>query len=639
MEKNLSINLGGALFNVDENAYQRLANYLEEARHYFESTGENSQEIIQDIEMSLADHFREKLGADTRPLSVSEIEEALDKMGRVKDFVSEDNKPSNKETSQEKNSRKFYRDGDNAIIAGVCSGLANYFGFDAVWIRIAFVASLFCGGLGFWIYIIFWIASTEAKTPAQKLEMSGQPVTLSSLSEQVKQKNLLPAVSKAGKGFASAVEKFFRLIFSTGLKIIKILWKLFCFCCALFLVLGSLFFIGMLSFFAAVAIFQHHSPFFDQTFINMIGGQYYLLATLSYFCLLLPAVGALLFGVSIFKKKSIVPVSVWLSVFGLWFIACVFCSVEAFSVYPDVRAYTSSEVVKEMSVGDVSSLVASGNFDLEIVKGTSTSLQVIGHPSNLDFIDVKNENKTLTLGEKNRSNQTCVLCVSHPIKLILTTPGLEKISAQKNVDLTLSNYSADQLSLELGGNTTADCPEKLKNLSLILDGNSEFDAQEAKIDNLNLQASGDSEFKGLSSQIKEAKVILGESAFASLPATEKTELTWTSLSDDAIFVYLSGKGKLIVPDNNLKDRRIIKALNASEDGRSYFYFADKEEISANSFKKGKIVFSEKDLSNKQIIKTESSKDGVQYYFIDDGEEISVHSIGDGKFYLTEKEGE
>lgn len=42
MEKNLSINLGGALFNIDESAYQLLSSYLEEVRRYFEDAGENS---------------------------------------------------------------------------------------------------------------------------------------------------------------------------------------------------------------------------------------------------------------------------------------------------------------------------------------------------------------------------------------------------------------------------------------------------------------------------------------------------------------------------------------------------------------------------------------------------------------------
>lgn len=622
MEKNLSINLGGTLFNIDENAYQRLSSYLEEVRLYFESVGENSQEIIQDIEMSLADHLREKLNGEIRPLSISEIEEALDKMGRVKDFAFENNNSEKKEIESEKGARKFYRDGENAIIAGVCSGLANYFGFDAVWVRLAFVGSLFFGGLGFWVYLIFWIASSEAKTPAQKLEMSGQPITLSSLSEQVKQKKILPAVSRAGEGFVSALEKFFRLIFSTFLKIIKIVWRIFCFFCALFLVLGSLFFIGLLSFFAAIAVFQNHSPFFDQTFIDMIGGQYYLLAILGFFCLLLPAVGALLLGVSIFKKKSLVPISVWLSIFGLWFVASVFCAVEAFSVYPDVRAYTAAEVVQEMPVGEVSNIIASGNFDLEIVNGTTASLQIIGHPSNLENIEVKNENKILFLEEKNISNQSCLMCVNRPIKLILSTPGLEKITAKKNVDLFLSDYSDDQLFLELADR-------------------SEFSAGEAKINFLNLQVIDNSEFEGLSAQIKEAKVVLGGSAFASLPATEKTELLWSPSADSqAMFVYLSGKGELIVPDDNFKDKRIIKALNNFEDGRSHFYLnEDDEKNSFYSTTSKTIVFSEEELSNKQIIKTESGKNGVQYYFVDGGEEISVRSAGDGKFYFSAQEGE
>ena len=44
------------------------------------------------------------------------------------------------------------------MIAGVASGLADYFQLDVMWVRIAFVLATFFGGSGIWIYIILWIA-------------------------------------------------------------------------------------------------------------------------------------------------------------------------------------------------------------------------------------------------------------------------------------------------------------------------------------------------------------------------------------------------------------------------------------------------------------------------------------------------
>lgn len=46
-------------------------------------------------------------------------------------------------------------------IAGVCGGLAKYLNIDPTVIRIIFLIALLCGGIGFWAYLIIWIAAPE----------------------------------------------------------------------------------------------------------------------------------------------------------------------------------------------------------------------------------------------------------------------------------------------------------------------------------------------------------------------------------------------------------------------------------------------------------------------------------------------
>jgi len=60
---------------------------------------------------------------------------------------------------------------DNRVIAGVCSGLADYFGIDPILVRLAFVVITFAGGAGVLAYIILWIVMTPAP-----LGTSAQPV-------------------------------------------------------------------------------------------------------------------------------------------------------------------------------------------------------------------------------------------------------------------------------------------------------------------------------------------------------------------------------------------------------------------------------------------------------------------------------
>ncbi|ADY52791.1 phage shock protein C, PspC [Pseudopedobacter saltans DSM 12145] len=60
--------------------------------------------------------------------------------------------------------KKLTRNTRDKVIAGVSSGLADYFQLDVIWVRIAFVLATFFGGTGLWIYIILWIAIPENRT-------------------------------------------------------------------------------------------------------------------------------------------------------------------------------------------------------------------------------------------------------------------------------------------------------------------------------------------------------------------------------------------------------------------------------------------------------------------------------------------
>ncbi len=57
--------------------------------------------------------------------------------------------------------RTLMRDPNNQVIAGVCSGIANYFGWDPTLVRAVFGISLLFGGAGFFVYIVLWIVMPE----------------------------------------------------------------------------------------------------------------------------------------------------------------------------------------------------------------------------------------------------------------------------------------------------------------------------------------------------------------------------------------------------------------------------------------------------------------------------------------------
>ncbi|MBD1398729.1 PspC domain-containing protein [Pontibacter sp. JH31] len=83
--------------------------------------------------------------------------------------------------------KKLFRDPVDKKLAGVASGIAKYFGVDTAVVRILFLALIFAGGFGILAYIILWVAVPEATTLTEKMQMQGNPVTLSSIENSLKE--------------------------------------------------------------------------------------------------------------------------------------------------------------------------------------------------------------------------------------------------------------------------------------------------------------------------------------------------------------------------------------------------------------------------------------------------------------------
>lgn len=59
-------------------------------------------------------------------------------------------------TTQQK--RSLRRSRSNSMIAGVCGGLAEFFGISAFWFRLGFIIAFIPGGVpGVLVYVLMWI--------------------------------------------------------------------------------------------------------------------------------------------------------------------------------------------------------------------------------------------------------------------------------------------------------------------------------------------------------------------------------------------------------------------------------------------------------------------------------------------------
>ncbi len=185
MKKTFSVNLGNRVYNIDDDAYARLKEYLDHIEAYF-SDDKEREDIISDIEGRLSEIFSEKLNLTRQVITLSDVQDAIKIMGDPDVIGGEKSKSENKRShygTYEKSysRRRLYRDDDNRVFGGVCSGLGYYFDIDPVILRIALVVLFLVGGFGLLLYLIMWLVVPKARTTAQKLEMRGSSVNASNI--------------------------------------------------------------------------------------------------------------------------------------------------------------------------------------------------------------------------------------------------------------------------------------------------------------------------------------------------------------------------------------------------------------------------------------------------------------------------
>ena len=190
MNKTVNINLGGMFFHIDEDAYQKLTRYFDAIKRSL-SKSSGQEEIIKDIEMRVSELLTEKQKTEKHVVTLREVDEVITVMGQPEDYIIEEDSTNNSGNynnyTAPSGTRKLYRDKDNGMVGGVLAGLGHYFGIDKVWLRIFLLILVLAWGTGVLAYIILWIVMPEAITTSEKLEMTGEPVTISNIEKKVRE--------------------------------------------------------------------------------------------------------------------------------------------------------------------------------------------------------------------------------------------------------------------------------------------------------------------------------------------------------------------------------------------------------------------------------------------------------------------
>lgn len=184
MKKTVTVNLGGSVVTLEEDAYSILSGYMSRLERHF-ANDPGKQEIIDDIEHRMAELFREN-GKDEKFVNTSQdVNRVIKTMGEPGEIGDAEPNSTNKTNTHYTmpGYKRLYRDSDNRILGGVCSGLGAYWNVDPILLRILFIFLFFGIGTGFLLYLILWIAIPKAVTLTEKMEMRGEPITAENIGK------------------------------------------------------------------------------------------------------------------------------------------------------------------------------------------------------------------------------------------------------------------------------------------------------------------------------------------------------------------------------------------------------------------------------------------------------------------------
>ncbi|MGQ8337433.1 PspC domain-containing protein [Sunxiuqinia sp. A32] len=427
MKKTFTINISGSVFHIDEDAYQKLQNYLQMLGSHFGTSAEG-REILQDIEARIAELFNERKQTEEKDVVIEAwVDEVIARMGKPEDFMEEEEEEESTEekTVQEpaKVKRRMYRDPEHRVLGGVCSGMGAYFNIDPVILRIIFIILFFVsGGIVFFIYILLWIAVPKARTTAQRLEMRGQEATVSNIEKSIKEE--VKEVKESYKRFKDSdsyskgkdqMSQFGDVVVNVLKVILKLVVVVFG---ALMILLG---FLGLVGFITSMVIGHSfietapwihgfvpnvHMPAVANLFINPASLTILTIA-ISLF-VGIPLLAVLFIGTKLIFRYKTNNKLIFLGSFGVWLVSLIVIIVVSAGQLNDYSKRTSINESKVINCQDCTTLY------LEL--GEDTYQWNKGYELDLDRMKViTDDGETILLGEprldveKSSSNEFVVM--------------------------------------------------------------------------------------------------------------------------------------------------------------------------------------------------------------------------------------
>jgi phage shock protein PspC (stress-responsive transcriptional regulator) len=194
------IHLGRQQFTIAVDAHHALRAYLAAIQKQVAS-----KDVTEEVELRMAELLGEQGVDGQKVVLMKDVDYLKQQLGEPSEFIDEEG-PKHHEAAEFESPKRLFRDADNALLAGVCAGLAKYFGIDVIIVRLMFAALIFFGGSGFLLYVVLWLVVPEAKTPSDRLQMQGRSVTVGSIKQVVDRADVPGAARRSRSAIGPVIE-------------------------------------------------------------------------------------------------------------------------------------------------------------------------------------------------------------------------------------------------------------------------------------------------------------------------------------------------------------------------------------------------------------------------------------------------
>lgn len=205
MKRTINVNLGARPFQITEDAYTRLDDYLKSIAACLKNN-EYGEEIVSDIEARIGELCDERLKQSHAGfIDIELVNEMINRMGNPEAMVEEndepkapnsDEEPKNSDDNKEKEykeffkniklEKKFYLNKEERMIGGVIAGIAAYLNVDVTIMRIIMVVLIAAvGPIALLAYLIVWAIAPTAETTTDKLRMQGIEPTPENIADKL----------------------------------------------------------------------------------------------------------------------------------------------------------------------------------------------------------------------------------------------------------------------------------------------------------------------------------------------------------------------------------------------------------------------------------------------------------------------